>query len=79
VLAEAEFAGKVCDLLKASLERGDFSRLVIAAGPHMLGKIRETLSESLSKVVLAELDKDLTEVPFNELPKHFDHVLAVSK
>jgi protein required for attachment to host cells len=76
-LAEAEFASKVSGFLETSFEKGEFKRLIVAAGPHMLGKIREALPEKVAKVVSAEVDKDLTRVPVKELPKHFDHVLAV--
>ncbi|MFT6168297.1 MAG: protein required for attachment to host cells [Celeribacter sp.] len=76
-LAEAEFAIKVSEILEVSFEQGDFSRLVIVAGPHMLGTIRDALCEKVSKVVLAEIDKDLTQVPIEDVSKHLDHVLAV--
>lgn len=76
-LAEAEFAIKISDFLEASFEQGEFKRLVIAAGPHMLGSIREVLPEKVAKVVSAQVDKDLTRVPVKELSKHFDHVLAI--
>lgn len=75
--AEAEFAASICDFLETSLKQGDYKQIVIASGPHMLSSIRKALSEKVSKLVIAELDKDLTQVPVMELPKHFDDVLAI--
>jgi hypothetical protein len=75
--AEAEFAIKLNDHLEESFGQGEFSRLLVVAGPHMLGQIREVLSGKLSSVVLAEVDKDLTRISVKDLPKHLGHVMAV--
>lgn len=75
--AEAEFANKVSEFLESAFEKGEFKRLVVAAGPHMLGQIRDALSDKVSKVVWAEVDKDLTHLPVEDLPEHLDHVLPV--
>ncbi|WP_372994004.1 host attachment protein, partial [Sulfitobacter sp.] len=77
MLAQADFAKEVSDFLETSFEKGNFERLIVAAGPHMLGVIRDAFSEKVSKVVIAEVDKDLTHLPLEELPEHLDHVLAV--
>ncbi|WP_372991414.1 host attachment protein [Sulfitobacter sp.] len=77
MLAQADFAKEVSDFLETSFEKGNFERLIVAAGPHMLGVIRDALSEKVSKVVIAEVDKDLTHLPLEDLPEHLDHVLAV--
>lgn len=76
-LAEAEFVGTVCTYLQQSFASDAFERLVIVAGPHMLGQIRKALPEDLSKLVIAEMNKDLTQVTLKELPEHLNEVIAV--
>ncbi len=56
---------------------GAFDRLVIAAAPIALGNFRKQLSDHSKKLVLAELDKDLTNLPTPQLNKHFDGIIAV--
>jgi protein required for attachment to host cells len=43
----------------------------------MLGDLRSALSDHVRAAVYAELDKDLTKTPLNELPKHLGAVMAV--
>jgi protein required for attachment to host cells len=76
-LAEAEFVSSLCAYLHKSFIDKAFERLVIAAGPHTLGEIRRALPEDLSKRVMAEINKDLTQVTLNELPDHLSGVIAV--
>lgn len=72
---EAEFARSVATALETKL--GDFDRLVIAAAPIALGNLRKALSEQIKKTIVAELDKDLTNLPTAQLDKHLDGIIAV--
>jgi protein required for attachment to host cells len=74
---EAIFARKLAGMLRARFENGAFDRLILAADPTALGNLREALNAELDKTIMAELPKDLTKVPLNDLPKHFDGMLAI--
>ncbi|WP_417310625.1 host attachment protein [Devosia sp.] len=74
---ERRFVEEVASELDTRLNKGEFERLIIAAAPTALGDIRPALSKGVKATVLAELDKDLTNVPTAQLGKHFDAVLAV--
>jgi len=76
-LAESEFAEILCDYLQTRFEEDAFERLVIVAGPHMLGKLRHAMPQGLAKAVVAEVDKDLTRIPIKDLPHHLQDVIAV--
>ncbi|SEO60031.1 Protein required for attachment to host cells [Salinihabitans flavidus] len=71
------FARHVIEVMEAEWAKGDFDRLVIAAPPKMLGELRADLPEQLSKVIHADLDKDLVKLPVIDIPKHLESVLAV--
>ncbi len=74
---EAEFVRSVASVLDEKAKSGAYDRLVIAAAPIALGNLRKAISEHVKKTVLAELDKDLTNVPTPQLNKHFDGIIAV--
>lgn len=74
---EAEFCRSMAEMLDKSRQHGAFDRLVIAAAPIALGNIRKALSPAVQKTVIAELDKDLTNIPTSQLDKHLDGIIAV--
>lgn len=74
---EAEFVKSVAGVLDEKKAEGAFDRLVIAAAPTALGYIRPALTPQVRKSLLAELHKDLTNVPVNALGKHFETVFSV--
>lgn len=74
---EAEFVRGVAQILDEKAKAGEFDRLVIAAAPIALGNLRKVLSDHVKKTVVAELDKDLTNLPTPQLDKHFDGIIAV--
>jgi protein required for attachment to host cells len=74
---ESDFVRAVADKLNRHRYDGDFQRLVIAAAPVALGDMRPHLSEDVKKVILAELPKDLTNIPTAKLGSHFEDLLAV--
>ncbi|MBD8064153.1 host attachment protein [Devosia sp. PTR5] len=76
-LREAEFVKGVAAELDKKARAGAFDRLVIAAAPIALGNLRKALSDHVKKTVVAELDKDLTNLPTPQLDKHFDGIIAV--
>lgn len=76
-LAETEFADAVCDYLQRCFEDDAFEKLIVIAGPRMLGKLRKAMPDGLAKTVVAEMDKDLTRVPIKDLPHQLRDVIAV--
>lgn len=74
---EAEFVRGVAAELDRKAQSGAYDRLVIAAAPIALGNLRKVLSDHVRKTVVAELDKDLTNLPTPQLDKHLDGILAV--
>lgn len=53
------FAKSVARTLDGARTRNEFDRLVIIAGPRMLGLLREALPEPCRSIVAAEVTKDL--------------------
>ncbi len=74
---EAEFVRSVASVLDRKALDGAFDRLVIAAAPIALGNLRKVMSDHVKKAIVAELDKDLTNLPTPQLDKHFDGIIAV--
>lgn len=74
---EAEFVRSVADVLDTKRSEGAYDRLIIAAAPTALGDLRPVLSEPVRKSIMAELPKDLTNIPTADLPRHFDGILAL--
>jgi protein required for attachment to host cells len=74
---EAEFVRSVAATMHEKALANAFERLVIAAAPISLGNLRKALSEHVKKRVVAELDKDLTNVPTAQLNRHLDGIIAV--
>lgn len=73
---ETTFVKSVADMLDSKLQQGLFDRLVIVAAPIALGDIRKAMSGQVRKAVIAELNKDLTNLPTAQLDQHLDGILA---
>lgn len=74
---EAEFMRSVAAEIDRKAQDGAFDRLVIAAAPFALGNLRKALSDHVKKTIVAELDKDLTNLPTPSIDKHLDGIIAV--
>jgi protein required for attachment to host cells len=74
---ERKFVERLADMLDEQFQQGKFDRLVIAAAPAALGDIRPALSDRVKQTILAEMPKDLTNVPTQRLAEHFDGLIAV--
>lgn len=68
-LAEDNFAADLADTLYKRAHRGDFDAIVLVAAPSVLGEVRKQLHKEVSDRVLAEIDKDLTNHPVDEIEK----------
>ena len=65
--AKAVFALDLANVLDKALNEHRFDRLILTAPPEMLGKIRNALTEQVKHRILHANDKDLTQLPDNEL------------
>jgi protein required for attachment to host cells len=73
---ETQFVKSVAAMLDQQQQKGAFDRLVIAAAPVALGDLRKAISPHVKKLVVAEINKDLTNIPTAQLDQHFDGVIA---
>lgn len=76
-LAKQAFAKEVAGFLERQAQKKKFDRLIILAPPQALGDLRVALSDPVRALVTAELAKDLTPLPNEDLAKHLSDVLAV--
>jgi protein required for attachment to host cells len=74
---ETRFVKAVTGVLERRFQESAFNRLIIAAAPTALGDIREALSDKLRAAVVAEMPKDLTNLPTPQLEKHFEAMLVI--
>ena len=65
-IAEAQFARETVDAFRP-LYRSRPHGVVLVAPPRMLAALRENLNDGLHATVIAEIDKDLTKHPIQEI------------
>ncbi|MEJ8561965.1 host attachment protein [Yoonia sp. GPGPB17] len=75
--AAAAFAERIVTHLDHALQSGQFQRLVLCAAPAMLGILRQRLTGPLKHALRADIAKDLTHLPLNDLPAHLSDVMVV--
>jgi len=66
-LEEDRFAGEVAELLGKLAKANDFEELIVAAPPRTLAELRKCFNKSVSSRIVAEVAKDLTKHPVNEI------------
>ena len=74
---ERRFVESVAEELERKHQQHAFDRLIVAAAPTALGDLRPALSKGLKHTILAELPKDLTNLPTPQLSQHFADLLPV--
>jgi protein required for attachment to host cells len=74
---EARFVRGVADMLEEKRADGAFNRLILAAAPNALGDMRKAMTPAVKETLMAELPKDLTNLPKPELDRHFASMLAI--
>lgn len=67
----SRFASYVVEELDREWSRIKPDRLIIAAGPKMLGVLRSRLTGASAQALHADLAKDLVKVAAQDLPRHF--------
>jgi protein required for attachment to host cells len=68
-IEEQRFAKDVADTLYALVRERNVEALVIAAPPKILAELRKAMHQEVARRVIAEVDKDLTNQPINEIEK----------
>jgi protein required for attachment to host cells len=63
------FAREIADALYAAAHRGQYSRLVLAAPPMTMGDLRKALHKEVADRIVAEVSKDLTNMPPEEIER----------
>jgi protein required for attachment to host cells len=74
--AEYAFARDLSDHLEKAANEHRFDRLILVAAPKALGDLRRMLPKSMREKIVAEIDKELTNVPTRDLGKHLDAHLS---
>lgn len=68
-LEEDRFAAEAAEMLKARALRNDFDSLVVVAPPRTLGELRKHYHKEVEKRLAAEVPKDLTNLPVEEIER----------
>jgi len=68
-LAEDDFASDLAAILYKRAHKGDINEMVLVAAPAVLGKIRKELHKEVNARIIAEIGKDLTNHPVDEIEK----------
>ena len=67
--AEDRFAADMAEMLKARALRNDYEALVVVAPPRTLGELRKHYHKEVERRLVAEVPKDLVNVPVAEIEK----------
>ena len=68
-IEEERFAVEAAELLKAGALSNAFESLVVIAPPRTLGELRKHYHKEVEKRLVAEVPKDLTRVPVEEIER----------
>ena len=74
---DAEFARRVADQMSGALDTNKFDRLIVVAGPHMLGLLRVSFDDALKATLVGEIDKDLSGQSVDAVASHIEGIIAV--
>jgi protein required for attachment to host cells len=69
------FARSVAQALDKIAAEGNYDRLIVAAPPTALGDLRANMSKHTAERITAEVAKDLTKIPEQDLRSHLESVL----
>ena len=68
-LEKHRFAKDIADALYSAAHSSRYDKLVIAAPPMIMGDLRKAMHKEVSDKVVAEVSKDLTNMPPHEIEK----------
>ena len=72
----ADFARELAEELREARLAKRYERLLLVAGPKLLGRLRDALDRDTAGLVMASLPRDLQDITERELPSHLEGVLA---
>lgn len=72
-----DYITTIINSLAESYANKKFDQLVVCAAPATLGTIRNHLPNTLKTATIAEVAKDLTNIPDNQLADHFEEILVI--
>ena len=75
--ADLRFVRELVDILEDGFKAQKFDRLVLVAGPYIMGLLRQHLSVQLQALVEAEVTKDLTGLTVPQIEQHLGNVMAI--
>ncbi|MEL7258530.1 MAG: host attachment protein [Pseudomonadota bacterium] len=75
--ADLIFAKSVCEDLDIAFRRKKFDRLVICAGPYMLGLLRKSMNDQLKSQIREEVSKDFSGLNLKQLEEHLGTILII--
>lgn len=75
--ADMALAKDVAQAMNKALSAKKFDRLILVAGPHMLGLLRAEMNGALKSALAGEIAKDLSAQPMESLESHIGEVIAV--
>jgi protein required for attachment to host cells len=68
-LEKHRFAKEIADVLYSAAHSGRYSKLILAAPPMTMGDLRKALHKEVADKVVAEVPKDLTNMPPDEIER----------
>ena len=69
------FAKMVADHLLKGFDQGEMKQIYLISSPSFLGHLNKSMHPNVKKIVLQEIDKDLTLKKPEEIRKHLPYVL----
>ena len=72
--AKEDFVKLVAGHLEEERKRGQFDGLVLVAPPRVLTELKDNLSNQMAKLVVNDLQKDLTKIHDHDLTEHLASV-----
>lgn len=73
------FAREIVERLEQGEAKNSFGRLVLIAPPLFLGVLRETLPDPIGRLVVADLDKDLTAADVETIKTQVQELLSAKE
>ena len=73
---DVQFAHDVSRHLSEAIAAKELDRLIVVAGPHMLGLLRASFDDTTKAALIGEIDKDLSEQPVEAVLSHIDRFIA---
>ena len=67
---------QIVELLNDSLRNKAYDRLILCAGPSMLGMLRKHLPGEVTKVIRAEIPKNFVNTPNTKISKYLSDVIS---